>query len=171
MWSENEGTMLTCQPTTRSHAHRFTEIKFRTSSRVLVLNVGLLPTLQKFRSALTQCASRSSPRGFISKDPHIVWCAFDLIIFLNYLGKRQKPRGKFANIFFVFLFWRSPEKNCWRSFFLRTLAPVSLVLEHSCSWPSEGLSSKGLSLALASEFFLCPWSWPRALCSRLHLCS
>ena len=27
-----------------------------------------------------------------------------------FIGKRQKPRGKFANTFFVFLFYRSPEK-------------------------------------------------------------
>ena len=32
---------------------------------------------------------------------------------------------------------------------------MSLVLglEHSCPWPREGLSSEGLSLALASDFF------------------
>ena len=76
MWSEDDGTLLTCQPTTRSHAHRFTKVKSRNSSHVLVLNVGLLHTLQKFRSALTQYASKSSPRGFISEDSHIVWCAF-----------------------------------------------------------------------------------------------
>ena len=67
-------------------------------------------------------------------------------------------------------FWRSflrrsPEKNFWRPFFLlffffflRPLAPVSLILdlglEHSCPWPREGLSSEGLSLALASDFFV-----------------
>ena len=53
--------------------------------------------------------------------------------------------------------WRSPEKNFWRPFFWRTLAPVSLVLglglEHSCPWPREVLSSERLSLALASDFF------------------
>ena len=76
MWSEDYGTLLTCQPNTRSHAHRFTKVKPRTSSRNLVLNVGLLPTLQKFRSAQTQYASRSCPREFISEDTHIVWCAF-----------------------------------------------------------------------------------------------
>ena len=76
MWSKNDGTSLTCQPTTRFHAHRFTKVKSRTSSRVLVLNVDLLPTLQKFRSALAQYAGRSSPRGFILEDPHIVWFAF-----------------------------------------------------------------------------------------------
>ena len=78
-------------------------------------------------------------------------------------------------------------------FFLRTLAPVSLVLglglEHSCPWPREVLSSERLSLAsrgsflgkavLGLERFFprkgCPWpriflcSWPRALCPRLHL--
>ena len=50
MWSENDGTLLICQSITRSHAYRFTKVKSRTSSRVLVLNVGLLPTLQKFKS-------------------------------------------------------------------------------------------------------------------------
>ena len=42
-------------------------------------------------------------------------------------------------------------------FFRRALALVSLVLglslEHSCPWPRECLSSKRLSLALASDFF------------------
>ena len=42
-------------------------------------------------------------------------------------------------------------------FFWRALALVSLVLgfglEHSCPWPRECLSSKRLSLALASDFF------------------
>ena len=68
---------------------------------------------------------------------------------------------------------RSPEKIFEDLFFRRTLAAVTLVLglglEHSCPWPREGLSSKRLSLALASDFFLCPWPWPRALCPRLHL--
>ena len=36
-------------------------------------------------------------------------------------------------------------------FFWRTLAAVSLVLEHFCPWPREGLSSERLSLA--SDFF------------------
>ena len=42
-------------------------------------------------------------------------------------------------------------------FFWRALALVSLVLglglKHSCPWPRECLSSKRLSLALASNFF------------------
>ena len=50
----NDGMLLTCQPTTWSHAHRFPKVvKSRTFSHVLVLNDSLLPTLQKFRSALT----------------------------------------------------------------------------------------------------------------------
>ena len=50
--------------------------------------------------------------------------------------------------------FRLPEKLFWRPFFFRrTLAAVSLVLEHSCPWPREGLSSERLSLALASDFF------------------
>ena len=43
-------------------------------------------------------------------------------------------------------------------FFRRALALVFLVLglslEHSCPWPRECLSSKRLSLALASDFFV-----------------
>ena len=30
---------------------------------------------------------------------------------LKLVGKLQKPRGKFSKTFFVFFFWRSPEKN------------------------------------------------------------
>ena len=67
------------------------------------------------------------------------------------LGLSQQILGTPTN-------WRSPEKNFWRLFFWRTLAPVSLVLglglEHSCPWPREVLSSEGLSLALASDFFV-----------------
>ena len=71
--------LLTCQPTTRSHAHRFTKVQSGTFSCILVLNVGILPTLQKFRSALTQYAGRFSPRGLILEDPHMVRCAFTLV--------------------------------------------------------------------------------------------
>ena len=54
-------------------------------------------------------------------------------------------------------------------FFESTCACVlGLGLEHSHPWPRECLSSERLSLA--SDFFLRPWPWPRALCSRLHLC-
>ena len=52
---------------------------------------------------------------------------------------------------------RLPEKNFKDLFFRRTLAAVSLFLglglEHSCPWPREVLSSKRLSLALATDFF------------------
>ena len=52
--------------------------------------------------------------------------------------------------------WRLPEKLFWWPFFWRTLAAMFLVLslEHSCPWPQEGLSSKRLPLALASDFFV-----------------
>ena len=71
--------------------------------------------------------------------------------------------------------WRLPGKNFWRTFFLGErlrLCPWSLALASSipilglerfcprqgCPWP---------------RIFLCPWpwSWPRAMCPRLHLCS
>ena len=107
---------------------------------------------------------------------------------LKFCGALEKFFGKrflveiawkiFVKTFFFFFFWRSPEKFLWRPFFFffwRALGFVSLVLglglEHSCPWPRECLSSERLSLALAlaSDFFLCPWPWPRALCPRLHL--
>ena len=166
IWSENDSTLLTWQPTSRSLARRFTKVKSSTSSRVLVLNVGLLPTLQKFRSALTQYASRSSPRGCISEDPHIVWCAFASIptivgicLFLKECRKTPETSGKICEDLFCFPFlgidWKKNLKT-FLFFFWRTLAPLSVVLglglKHSCPWPREGLSSEGLSLA--SDFFV-----------------
>ena len=75
MWSENDSTLPTCQPTTRSPAHWFTKVKFRTSSSILVMNVGLLQALQKFRSTLTQYASRSYySRVYIGGSPYNVMC-------------------------------------------------------------------------------------------------
>ena len=99
MLSGNDGTLLTCQPTTRSHAHRFTEVKSRTSSRVLVLNVGLLPTLQKFRSALSQYASRSSSsRVYIGGSPYSVMCicigSYDSRYICSFSVKTNKSLNK-----------------------------------------------------------------------------
>ena len=54
-------------------------------------------------------------------------------------------------------FLRSPEKFFWRPyffFFWRALALVSLVLDLESVCSRKG----------------CPWPWPRALCTRLHLC-
>ena len=119
MWSENDGTLLTCQPTTRFHAHRFTKVKSRTSSRVLVLNVGLLPTLQKFRSALAQYANRSSPRGFISEDPHIVWCAFasvpTIVGIYSFSVKTNKSLSNCNYILFTKLPWPGDSEGTFRS--------------------------------------------------------
>ena len=67
------------------------------------------------------------------------------------------------------------KKNFWRPFFWdrlkKVLTTFFFFFENTCvcvlrpwPWPREGLS-----LALASKFFLCPWPWPRALCPRLHL--
>ena len=191
-----DSTLLTCQPTTRSHKHRFTKIKFRTSSHVLVLIVGLLPTLQKFRSALAQYASRSSLRGLISKDRHIMWFAsISTIVGRRSLSKlcwkTPKTSRKFGKTFFVFVLRRSPEKKIffedlffffwggggaipWKNFetfFWRTLAPVSLGLALASSNSVLGLESifsrKGCPWP---PIFFCPWPWARALCPRLHLC-
>ena len=89
---------------------------------------------------------------------------------------------RLKNVFDDLSFWRSPEKKIWsfllenvwkiflKTFFRRTLAPVSLVLclglEHSCPRPWESLSRKGCPWPW-SRIFL--WSWPWALCPRLHL--
>ena len=88
-------------------------------------------------------------------------------LFSLYLGKRLKPRGKFAKTFFwrtlvfrgklassrakSFFFLKSLGKFVW-DLFLRTLGPCVLGLEHSCPWPREGLSSRSRSLAL--DFFV-----------------
>ena len=70
---------------------------------------------------------------------------------------------------FPFFFWGGGaeenasifEKICdvfaRRPFFAKHLRVVSLVHEHSCPWPREGLASDS------------PWRWPRAFCPRLHL--
>ena len=48
---------------------------------------------------------------------------------------------------------RLPEKTFLKTFFfLENTCGCVLGLEHSCPWPREGLSSKRLSLALASDF-------------------
>ena len=93
----------------RTVAHRFTKINSRYSSRVLVLNVGLLPTLQKFRSALAQYASRSSPQRFILEDPHIVRCTFasdptvvGICSFLKLCRKTQETLRKICEDLFCF---------------------------------------------------------------------
>ena len=76
----------------------------------------------------------------------------------------------------LFFFGDRLKNFCEDLFFWRALALVSLVLglglEHYCPWPRECLSLERLplALALASDFFLCPWPWPRALCRPLHLC-
>ena len=121
----------------------------------------------------------------------------DSTIFWNvkkFCGALEKFFGKrflveiawkiFVKTFFFFFFfflkiaWKIFVKTFFFFFFGEHLRFVSLVLglglEHSCPWPRECLSSERLSLALAlaSDFFLCPWPWPwpRALCPRLHLC-
>ena len=93
----------------------------------------------------------------MTEDPHIVRCAFASVFtivriysFFNLCRKTPKTHGKFAKTVFVFLFWRSPEKNFEElfSFFWRALAPVSLVLG---PWPRAFLSlaSRGSVLGRA----------------------
>ena len=146
-----------------------TKVKSRTSSRVLVLNVGLLPTLQKFRSALPQYASRSSPRGFILEDPHIVRCAFDLFIFKIMKENAKNLAENLRRPFLFFLLEIAWKKRNWRPFIFRTLAPVSFG-----PWPWAqaflSMASRGV-LGLGLGLFFVSLSWPRALCLWLHLCS
>ena len=97
---------------------------------------------------------RWSPRGHILKSFTLASASKPQVL------ENCPVLGSRTALFFELLkFCRSPEKNfkdLFRFFFWKTLALVSLVLglglEHSCSWPREGMSSEGLSLA--SDFFV-----------------
>ena len=102
----------------------------------------------------------------------------DFSIFLNYVEKRQKPCGKFAKTFFVFLCRRSPKNFFLKTFFLENICAYVLS-----PWPlaflslaSRGsMSSEGLSLAM--DFFcvlgLCLESYvldsTSVFCKKLYL--
>ena len=79
----------------------------------------------------------------------ILWSAWKKFWKTFFSGNRLKNYGK------VFFFWDCVKNFCEDLFFWRALVLASLVpglgLEHSCPWPREGLSSKTLSLALASS--------------------
>ena len=98
-------------------------------------------------------------------------------VLLKVCGAPQKAFGKrfflviawkfFLKTFFYSFFFWDRRKIFSEAFFFRALVLVSLVssipvlgLERVC--PRQGCSW--------SWIFLCPWSWPRALCPRLHLC-
>ena len=84
--------------------------------------------------------------------------------------KLPRPRATSALLFEWLKFFRSPEnffvglfflgdrlKKCLKTFFF-FLENTCLYVhgfghEHSCPWPRKGLSSEGLSLSLASDFF------------------
>ena len=75
-------------------------------------------------------------------------------VFFELLKFCRSPKKNFWRPFFLWIAW----KSFWRPLFWKTLAPVLLVLglglKHSCPWPREDLSWKGMSLALASGFFV-----------------
>ena len=162
------------------------------ASNVPTLNNFELPTLNN--NLPPSRKQRWSPRGRLWPPEHILR-SLSLVskpqvlencsvlgsrtaLFFEWLKCCRSAEKCFSRPFF---FLESAWKNFFKIFFLeifflRTLAFVSLVLglglEHSCSWPRKCLSSEGLSLDLASDFFfLCPWPWFRALCLWLHLCS
>ena len=83
---------------------------------------------------------------FCCKTPKTSWKICEGLFLFSSIRDRLKK---------IFLTPFLPEKF-FEEFFLTTLAPVFLVLglEHSCSWPREGLSSEVLSLVLASDFFV-----------------
>ena len=150
--------LLLCQPSIRSQVHRFTKIKSRTSSSVLVLNVGLLLTLQKFRSALTQHASRSSPRGFISEDPHsamriciVSYNSSKLFIFKIML---ENARNLAENLRrpFVFVSFGDRLKNFFEDLFFSFWSTFCACVLGPWPWPRAFLflASRGSALGRAA---------------------
>ena len=61
--------------------------------------------------------------------------------------------SKTALLFDSLKFCRSPERFFEDLFFSENTCVCVFGLEHSCLWSREGLSSEGLSLASASNFF------------------
>ena len=81
----------------------------------------------------------------------------DSTIFLNrknVVGKRQKPRGKFAKPFFVFLFRRSLKKIFCRPFFF-----------FFCGNRMKNFIEDLFFLANTCACVFGPWIWPRAFLS------
>ena len=54
---------------------------------------------------------------------------------------------------FLYSSFGDSRKKFLKTFFLENTCVCVLGLEHSCSWPREGLSWEGLSLVFASDFF------------------
>ena len=106
----------------------------------------------------------------------------DSTIFLNrknVVGKRQKPRGKFAKPFFVFLFRRSLKKIFCRPFFfffcgnrMKNFIEDLFFFANTCAcvfgpWPWSraflSSASRGSVLGRAVFFFVIfLFPWPRA---------
>ena len=82
------------------------------------------------------------PLKFFWKTPETSRKIYEDLFFFSFGDCLKKI---FEDLFLFFCFWR-------------TLGPVSLVLglgrEHCCPSPLEGLSSEGLYLVLASDFFV-----------------
>ena len=129
-----------------------TSLASRTSSRTdfEVLGLGLEGQVLGLGPQKLACPRLEDSTIFLIVK--ILWSAWKIFWKKFFRGDRLK---NFCEDLFFFIFWRSSEKFLWRPFFWRALALVSLVfgLEHSCPWPRECLSSEGLSLALASDFF------------------
>ena len=96
----------------------------------------------------------------------------DSTVFLNGKNFEDRQKNFFEDLFFP-SFGDRLKKKFEDLFSSRAFAFVSLVLslglKNSCPWPRECLSSERLSLALVSDFFLCPsltpalleWIWQR----------
>ena len=129
--------------------------------------MGLIPEVESSRMSL---ASKVKSLTLASKPQVLENCPV--------LGSR------IALFFWVVKSLCSTWKIFWKTFFsgdrLKNFSEDLFFFESTCtcvpgpwpwpqaflSWPREGLSLVGPSLGLG--FFLC--AWPRALCSRLHLC-
>ena len=132
------------------------------SSIVLRCSVKFVAIVQRWspRGYILKCLASKVKSLTLASRPQVLenWPVLGLrtALFFELLKFCRTPEKKFYKAFFTgerlknffedLFFWDRLKNFFGKLFFENTCACV-LGLEHSCPWPREGLSSKGLSLA------------------------